>query len=247
MSAETLFQIHLILGYLAWLLCFGVYALPKLRSVDPVEAHGAIASLHSFRFFGLVFILPGVVGPNLPAGFATFAAYWDLATGLLAMAALLTVRIRPLFWMFVARFQSRGSGRPHSRLLPRDPGGPSCARGAVGLYLCDPDHLRARADDHPHHSVLSITASSAQGRGDGARRILDRIRGGEVLNVFGDRVHKRAHKLTDPAFVADLLGSSTFKGRTPLERPDRLTRRLQPQHADGVVYVTNRVSFAGRK
>ena len=24
-----------------------------------------IATLHSFRFFGLVFILPGVVGPNL--------------------------------------------------------------------------------------------------------------------------------------------------------------------------------------
>jgi hypothetical protein len=26
-----------------------------------------VFTLHSFRFFGLVFILPGVVGPNLPA------------------------------------------------------------------------------------------------------------------------------------------------------------------------------------
>ena len=68
-----------------------------------------IATLHSFRFFGLVFILPGVVGPHLPADFAAFAAYWDLATGVLAMLALLTVRIRPLFWLFVAAFNLVGT------------------------------------------------------------------------------------------------------------------------------------------
>ena len=75
--------------------------------MDRIEAQRAIATLHSFRFFGLVFILPGVVG-NLPAGFATFAAYGDFATGLLAMLALLTVRIRPLFWLFVVAFNVVG-------------------------------------------------------------------------------------------------------------------------------------------
>src|SRR5215510_1431956 len=108
MSPETLFDVHLVLGYVAWLLFFGVYLLPKLESMDRIEAQRAIATLHSFRFFGLVFILPGVVGPNLPAGFATFAAYWDLATGVLAMLALLTVRIRPLFWLFVVAFNLVG-------------------------------------------------------------------------------------------------------------------------------------------
>ena len=107
MSPETLFRIHLVLGYLAWLLCFGVYIWPRLRSMDHVEAQRAIATLHSFRFFGLVFILPGVVG-NLPAGFTTFAAYGDFATGLLAMVALLAVRIRPLFWLFVVSFNVVG-------------------------------------------------------------------------------------------------------------------------------------------
>jgi hypothetical protein len=49
-----------------------VYILPGLKWMDLVAALRAIATLHSFRFFGLVFILPGVVGPNLPAaGFAT--------------------------------------------------------------------------------------------------------------------------------------------------------------------------------
>jgi hypothetical protein len=108
-SPETLFNIHLVLGYVAWLLFFGAYVLPKLKSMDRVEAQRGIATLHSFRFFGLVFILPGIVGPNLPAGFATFAAYWDLATGVLAMLALLTVRIRPLFWLFVVAFNLVGA------------------------------------------------------------------------------------------------------------------------------------------
>jgi len=109
MSPETIFNLHLILGYVAWLLCFGVYVMPRLKSTDMVAAQRAIATLHSFRFFGLVFILPGVVGPNLPAaGFAAFAAYWDLATGVLAILALLTVRIRPLFWLFVVAFNLVG-------------------------------------------------------------------------------------------------------------------------------------------
>jgi hypothetical protein len=109
MSPEILFPIHLVLGYAAWLLCLGVYVLPRLTSMDRVEAHRAIATVHSFRFFGLVLILPGVVGPNLPADFAVFAAYWDLATGVLAMLALLTVRIRPVFWLFVVGFNLVGT------------------------------------------------------------------------------------------------------------------------------------------
>jgi hypothetical protein len=108
MSPEIIFQIHLVLGYVAWLLCFSAYAWPRLKAMDRTAAHRAIATLHSFRFFGLVFILPGVVGPALPASFATFAAYGDFATGLLAMLALLTIRRPPLFWLFVISFNVVG-------------------------------------------------------------------------------------------------------------------------------------------
>jgi len=83
--------------------------MPRLKAMDQVAAQRAIATLHSFRFFGLVFIVPGVVGPNLPGSFATFAAYWDLATGVLAILALLTVRIRPLFWLLVVAFNLVGA------------------------------------------------------------------------------------------------------------------------------------------
>jgi hypothetical protein len=109
MSPTTIFDIHLVLGYVPWLLCFGTYAWPRLKSMDRSEAQRAIATLHSFRFFGLVFVMPGVVGPDLPAGFATFAAYGDFAAGVLAMLALLTARIRPLFWLFVVAFNLVGA------------------------------------------------------------------------------------------------------------------------------------------
>ena len=109
MSPETIFRVQLVAGYVAWLLCFGAYVLPRLTAMDRVDAQRAIATLHSFRFFGLVFILPGVVGPNLPPGFAVFAAYGDFATGVLAMLALLTARIGPLFWLFVAAFNIAGA------------------------------------------------------------------------------------------------------------------------------------------
>jgi hypothetical protein len=108
MSSETLFRIQLVLGYVAWLLCFRAYIWPWLKAANRFDAQCAIATLHGFRFFGLVFILPGVVGPGLPTGFATFAAYGDFATGVLAMLALLTARMRPLFWFFVVAFNLVG-------------------------------------------------------------------------------------------------------------------------------------------
>ena len=110
MSPETIFNIHLVLGYVAWLLLFGTYVWPWLKAMDRFEAQRAITTLHSFRFFGLVFLLPGVIGPALPASFGAFAAWGDFATGLLALLALLTARIRPLFWLFVAAFNVVGIG-----------------------------------------------------------------------------------------------------------------------------------------
>jgi hypothetical protein len=109
MSSETLFRIQLVFGYVAWLLCYRDYVWPRLKAMHRFDAQRAIATLHSFRFFGLVFILPGIVGPNLPAGFASFAAYADFATGVLAILALFSAKIRPLFWSFVVAFNLLGA------------------------------------------------------------------------------------------------------------------------------------------
>lgn len=109
MQPETLFQIHLVAGYIAWLLCFGAYLRPWLKSLGPDHALRAIAALHGFRFFGLVFILPGVVG-TLPAGFATPTAWGDLATAALALLALASFRVRPLFRALALAFNVVGFG-----------------------------------------------------------------------------------------------------------------------------------------
>jgi len=106
--AQPIFQIHLVLGYVACGLWFGTYLFPKLGAMSRFEAQRAVATLHSFRFFGLAFLLPGVVGPHLPASFAASAAYGDFATGVLALLALLTARVRPLFWFFVVVFNLVG-------------------------------------------------------------------------------------------------------------------------------------------
>ena len=162
MPTETVFQTHLVLGYVAWLLCFGVYIWPRLKAMDHFEAQRAIATLHSFRFFGLVFILPGVVSPDLPASFASFAAYWDFATGVLAMLALLTVRIRPLFWLFVVAFNLVGFVDLIVDYYHAIQAGLPAHGGAVGRRLRDPDHLRAAADDHARRRVLFSAACSAR-------------------------------------------------------------------------------------
>lgn len=109
MSAAVIFQIQLALCYGPWLLLFVNYVWPRLQAMDPVAAHRLIASLHSFRFFGLAFLVPGVVGPGLPPGFAASAAYGDFAAGLLAMLALLSIRMKPLFWLFVVLFNVVGA------------------------------------------------------------------------------------------------------------------------------------------
>ena len=103
MLAKPIFQIDMALGYVAWALCVTRYVWPRLKGIDRVEALRAIATLHSFRFFGLAFLLPGFVGPALPAAFAVPTAYGDFVTALLAMLVLLTARERvllPLAWVF---------------------------------------------------------------------------------------------------------------------------------------------------
>lgn len=108
MSPVIIFNVHLILGYTCWLLCWPAI-WTRLRAMEPGQALRLIAMLHSFRFFGLVFLLPGVVGPHLPPRFANFAAYGDLATGLLAMLTLLCFRIRPLFGALTIVFNLVGT------------------------------------------------------------------------------------------------------------------------------------------
>ena len=161
MKPELIFVLQLVLGYVPWLLICGAYVWPRLWPADQVSAQRAIAALHSFRFFGLVFLLPGVVGPNLPAGFAELAAYGDFATGVLAMLALLTVRMRPLFWVFVVAFNVAGAADILVDYVHGVQFGLPCSRWRTGRGLRDPHALRAAPPDYPRdcpHPAVSLPA-----------------------------------------------------------------------------------------
>jgi hypothetical protein len=61
-----------------------LYAWPRLRVMERSRALACLVSPHMFlRFIGLSLLVPGVVSPSLPTGFAISAAYGDLVAGVL--------------------------------------------------------------------------------------------------------------------------------------------------------------------
>ena len=68
-----------------------------------MEALRPLLILHSFRFIGLAFLVPGVVSPDLPPAFAHSAAYGDIIAATLALFSLLSLSGRAgvaIAWIF---------------------------------------------------------------------------------------------------------------------------------------------------
>lgn len=105
MTAQQIFGLQVLLSFLVYGLVARWYVTPRLA---PLPLHAALQPLlvlHATRYLGMVFLVPTVVGPALPAGFAGPAAYGDLLAALLALAALVALRARapialPLTWLF---------------------------------------------------------------------------------------------------------------------------------------------------
>jgi len=88
MPPQALFGVSVVFSFVAWAITVRRYVWPQLRQSSKVDALRAILTLHTFRFVGLAFLIPGVVSPDLPADFAQPAAYGDLATAILALLAI---------------------------------------------------------------------------------------------------------------------------------------------------------------
>ena len=74
---------------IAWGIVAARYIWPRLRLRSRAEAMQPLLILHSFRFLGLAFLVPGVVSPDLPSAFAHSAAYGDIIAAILALLSLL--------------------------------------------------------------------------------------------------------------------------------------------------------------
>jgi len=103
MQAPLAFAVSVLLGLIVWGIIGARDIWPALRTRPRAEALRPLLQLHAFRFVGLAFLVPGVVSPDLPDGFARPAAYGDLTTSLLALLAIATLRSRAgtlVVWVF---------------------------------------------------------------------------------------------------------------------------------------------------
>jgi hypothetical protein len=88
MNASALFGISILGSFVSSAVAARLFVWPWLRRTEPNRALTALVAPHMFlRFIGLSFLVPGVVSPLLPAGFAVPAAFGDFVAGILAIVA----------------------------------------------------------------------------------------------------------------------------------------------------------------
>src|SRR6185437_12725999 len=103
MQPIGLFGLSVVFSFVAWGLVSAHVIWPELRERTFEDAMRPLLILHSFRFVGLSFLIPGVVSGDLPVNFTFDAAYGDIVAAVLAIAALAALRTRlgiPLVWIF---------------------------------------------------------------------------------------------------------------------------------------------------
>ncbi len=88
MPPQVYFFVSIAFGFIAWGIVAKRYIWPRLRVLPRAEALRPLLVVHSFRFLGLAFLVPGVVSPDLPAAFAHSAAYGDIVAAILALLSL---------------------------------------------------------------------------------------------------------------------------------------------------------------
>ncbi len=103
MNPQIFFFASIAFSTIAWWIVTARYIWPELRFQQRAEALRPLLVLHSFRFLGLAFLVPGVVAPDVPSNFAHSAAYGDVIAATLALLSLLSLRLGAgvaMTWIF---------------------------------------------------------------------------------------------------------------------------------------------------
>ena len=103
MQSQFAFYVSIAFSVIAWGVVTARYIWPELRLRSRAEALRPLLILHSFRFIGLAFLVPGVVSPDVPSAFAQSAAYGDIIAAILALLALTSLSGRAgivIAWIF---------------------------------------------------------------------------------------------------------------------------------------------------
>jgi len=105
MLSQLAFFGSIAFSVIAWGIVAARYLWPALRLRPRSEALRPLLILHSFRFLGMAFLVPGVVSPDLPRAFATAAAFGDIVAAALALLSLASLQRAPgllVAWIFNA-------------------------------------------------------------------------------------------------------------------------------------------------
>ncbi len=97
MLPQLYFFVSIAFSFIGWGIVAKQYIWPKLSVLRRAEALRPLLILHSFRFIGLAFLVPGVVSPELPSAFAHAAAYGDFIAAMLALLSLVSLPRRAGF------------------------------------------------------------------------------------------------------------------------------------------------------
>ena|SRR5439155_19180987 len=105
MDIRRLFGMSVLMSFIAFGIVTKLYIWPPLRVMRPEDALIPLVVVHTFRFIGLSFLVPGVVAPSLQPAFAKPAAYGDLVAAILAIAATLALSAQAswaiaIVWIF---------------------------------------------------------------------------------------------------------------------------------------------------
>src|SRR6202035_3577997 len=103
MLSQLSFFASIAFSFIAWGIVTARYIWPQLRPLQRSEALRPLLILHSFRFIGLAFLVPGVVSPDVPSAFSNSAAYGDIAAASLALLSLILLPSRTgivIAWIF---------------------------------------------------------------------------------------------------------------------------------------------------
>jgi len=102
---EFIIPISFLISFISYSLIAKWYVVPALSARPRNEGIIPILFVHSFRYIGLAFLIPGVTSEALDIRFANPAAYGDLIASILALLSLVALRARwsvaiPLVWIF---------------------------------------------------------------------------------------------------------------------------------------------------
>ncbi len=151
------FFVSIAFSFIAWGIVTARYIWPELRLRQRAEALRPLLILHSFRFIGLAFLVPGVVSPDLPPAFAHSAAYGDIVAAILALLSLLLLPSAAgvaVAWIF----NLWGYSRSPERFLPGQ--SRRTIGGAVGSRILPSDSRGAAAADYARTRFPDSSATS---------------------------------------------------------------------------------------